>query len=73
MRNRAVKSAIKTQMKKVIRNIEANNKEGVVQELNKAYSCLDKAVIKGIIHKNKAARLKARLAKRAFKAIAQAA
>ncbi|GAB4433740.1 MAG: hypothetical protein OHK0040_04440 [bacterium] len=71
-RNKSVKSAIKTQIKKVRSAIEAKNEEAVKTELTKVQSCLDKAAIKGIIHKNKAARHKARLAKRAAKITAAA-
>lgn len=66
-RNKSVKSAIKTQIKKVRSAIEAKNVEAVKTELTNVQSCLDKAAVKGIIHKNKAARHKARLAKRAAK------
>jgi len=40
--------------------MESENKE---EALKKAYSVLDKAVKKGVIHKNAAARKKSRLAK----------
>jgi len=66
-RNKAVKSAIKTQLKKVRVAIEAKDVEAVKKELTNAQSCVDKAAVKGITHKNKASRHKARLAKRAAK------
>lgn len=65
LRNKSVKSAIKTQLKKVRVAIDAKDVETVKNELTKAQSLLDKAAVKGVIHKNKAARHKARLAKRA--------
>ncbi len=71
-RNKSVKSAIKTQLKKVRTAIEAKSIDDVKNELIKAQSCLDKAAVKGIIHKNKAARHKARLAKKAAKLFTQA-
>ena len=57
LRNKAVKSYVRTMIKKVL---ESENKE---EALKKAYSALDKAVKKGVIHKNAAARKKSRLAK----------
>lgn len=66
-RNKSTKSAIKTQLKKVRVAIEAKDVDAVKKELINAQSCLDKAAVKGIIHKNKASRHKARLAKRAAK------
>lgn len=71
-RNKSVKSAIKTQIKKVRTAIEAKNVEAIKSELINVQSCLDKAAVKGVIHKNKAARHKARLAKRAAKVTAAA-
>ena len=52
-------SALKTQIKKVR---EAQNKEDGSAEYKKASSMLDKLVIKGKIHKNKAANQKSKLA-----------
>ncbi|MBL8066288.1 MAG: 30S ribosomal protein S20 [Chthonomonadaceae bacterium] len=55
--NTAAKSAIKTYIKKA-------KKEGAGAEtLTQAVKALDKAVQKGVIHKNQAARRKSRLAK----------
>ncbi len=53
-------NAYKAAIKKVK---EAKTAEKVEQAVKKAYSKLDKAVKKKIIHKNKAARLKAGVAK----------
>lgn len=58
-KNRYVKRTIGTMTKK-IKNAE--NKEEMEKLLPDAYSVLDKAVKKGVIHKNNAARRKARLA-----------
>lgn len=61
-RNVAVKSAIKTAIKKVYENIQNKAEEAQLKEsVSKAYSLLDRAVSKGIIHKNTAARRKSRL------------
>lgn len=57
------KSALKTAMKKVFAAVEAKDKETAMQAYNVANSKLDKAVAKGIHHKNYASRQKSRLAK----------
>jgi len=63
-RNTSYKSMMKTSIKKV-RAI--TDKEVVQQELKKTYSLLDKLGAKGIIHKNKVANKKSKLAKYANK------
>lgn len=62
LRNKIVKSRIKTQVKK-LRLMISQKKEGsaFTQELTRLYQLVDKAVAKGVIHKNKSARLKSRL------------
>jgi len=60
--NTGVRSALKTHIKKV--KVAAKTGEANVQEnLIAAISALDKAVQRGIIHKNQAARRKSRIAK----------
>lgn len=59
-RNIAVKSAVRTAIKKVL---SANDDAARTESLNQAYSLIDKAVLKGIIHKNTAARYKSKIAK----------
>lgn len=59
----AQKSALKTSIKAVLAAVEANDKDAAVAALNNANSKLDKAVAKGIHHKNYATRQKSRLAK----------
>ena len=61
--NNSYKSALKTAIKKVKTAVEAGDKEAAVAALNTANSKLDKAVAKGIHHKNYATRQKSRLAK----------
>lgn len=56
------KSALKTSIKKVIKAVEANDKEAAVQAYAQCCSKLDKAVSKGFKHKNYANNQKARLA-----------
>lgn len=57
------KSALKTSIKKVLAAVEANDKEAAVKAFAECNSKLDKAVAKGVHHKNYANRQKARLAK----------
>jgi small subunit ribosomal protein S20 len=65
MYNQVVKSQIKTHVKKMrLMLAETDNKTGSASmggEICKSYKLIDKAVSKGVIHKNKAARLKSRL------------
>ena len=61
-RNRAYRSKIKTYIKKAEEAIEKG--EGAEEAVREAISLLDKAVSKGIIHPNKAARKKSSLMKK---------
>lgn len=61
-RNQAVKSRVKTMVKKVLAAVEVKEIEAANAALSVAYKELDKAVTKGIIKKNTASRKKARLA-----------
>lgn len=56
------KSALKSSIKKVLAAVDANDKEAAVSAYNDCCSKLDKAVSKGIHHKNYASRQKSRLA-----------
>ena len=56
LRNKMIKSAVKTAIKKVDAAIAANDKELAVAELAKATSAIDKAASKGVYHKNTASR-----------------
>lgn len=61
-RNQAVKSRVKTMVKKVLSAVEVKEVEAANAALSVAYKELDKAVTKGIMKKNTASRKKARLA-----------
>lgn len=65
-RNRMVKSSLRTAVRKFV---EAGS-EDAAAKLNEAFRALDKAASKGVIHKNTAARKKARLAKKLAKVTA---
>ncbi|HOK40878.1 MAG TPA: 30S ribosomal protein S20 [bacterium] len=62
-RNSQVKKEIRTYLKKTRSLISDNNGENVEKILRTTFSKLDKAAKSGIIHKNKANRLKSKLAK----------
>lgn len=66
LRNRMIKSAMKTQIKKFDTAVVAGNAD--VKLLSVTQGAVDKAAAKGVIHKNAANRKKARLAKRMAKA-----
>lgn len=61
--NTSNKSRLKTEMKKVMKAVEAKDKELALKTLNECNSLLDKAENKHLKHKNYVARQKARLAK----------
>ena len=60
-RNVAFKSSIKTAVKRVLELAQGEDKEALNASLSKVYQLCDKAVSKGILHKNTAARKKSRL------------
>ncbi|XJZ26287.1 30S ribosomal protein S20 [Bacillota bacterium Lsc_1132] len=62
--NTAVKSAMRTAVKKVEAAIATNDSAASKDVFANAASNLDKAAAKGLIHKNAAARKKARLMKK---------
>lgn len=62
LRNIAVKTSVKNAVKKVYDAIKAAAGEEKIQAaVNNAYSLIDKAVSKGVLHKNTAARKKSRI------------
>ncbi len=62
VRNRAWKSTVRTFRNKVDDAVGAGDAAGAQVALREAYSVIDKAVVKGVLHKNSAARKKATLA-----------
>ncbi|MBP3885891.1 MAG: 30S ribosomal protein S20 [Olsenella sp.] len=58
IRNKAVRSELKTAVKKVRVAVDAKDLEVAQDAANKAGRLLDKAASKGIIHKNQAAKRK---------------
>lgn len=63
MRNKMIKSAVKTSVKKVGAAVQSNNKELASAALISAVRTLDKACSKGVFHKNTVSRKKSRLYK----------
>jgi small subunit ribosomal protein S20 len=61
LRNTAWKSSVKTAVKKVLDLAVADDKKALDTAVSKVYQLCDKAVGKGILHKNTAARKKSRL------------
>jgi len=62
-RNKAIKSAVKTAIKKVDAAVAAKDKEAASAALLAATAAIDKAATKGVYHKNTASRKVSRLAK----------
>lgn len=62
-RNKAIRSNVKTVVKKVYAAIEAKDKEAAAAALLVATSTIDKATSKGVYHKNYASRKISRLSK----------
>lgn len=60
----AMRSRMRTQIKKVIKAIESGDKEAAQASFRQAVPVIDAMTGKGIIHRNKAARHKSRLNKR---------
>ncbi len=61
-RNRSVRSAVKTQVKKVIVAVDAKDLAAAQTALVVAAKAIDKATAKGVYHKKTAARKKSTLA-----------
>ena len=60
-RNVAFKTSIKTAIKKALALATESDKEALNASISRVYQLCDKAVSKGILHKNTAARKKSRL------------
>ncbi len=66
-RNRSVKSAIRTELKKARKGIAASPADAVAH-VKAASGAVDRAASKGVIPKKRASRLKSRIARAAAKA-----
>ena len=65
LRNKSVKSALKTAVRRVRAAADSGDKAAAQVELVAASRSLDKAASKGVIHTNQAANRKSAIAKRA--------
>jgi len=64
LRNKRLKSALRTVIRKFEHALTSANREEAAAALKKALVAIDKAATKGILHKNNAARKKSRLSRR---------
>lgn len=62
-RNKAIKSGVKTSIKKVYAAIEAGDKAAAQAALVECTATIDKATSKGVFHKNTSSRKVSRLSK----------
>jgi len=65
LRNKSVKSSLKTAIRKFREAADAGDKETATAAMRAASRALDKAASKGVIHKNQAANKKSAMAIRA--------
>jgi small subunit ribosomal protein S20 len=65
LRNKSVKSSVKTAIRKFREAADAGEKDKAIELLQAASRQLDKAASKGVIHTNQAANKKSAMAKRA--------
>ena len=63
-RNKADRSTLKTHIKRFLSTVESGDKDAAQTVYRETAQAFDKAASKGIIHKNKAANVKSRLAKK---------
>jgi small subunit ribosomal protein S20 len=64
LRNKAVKSSLKTSVRRFREAAAAGDRDGALTALHDASRALDKAASKGVIHANQAANRKSAMAKR---------
>ena len=64
-RNQAVRSSVRTLVKKVREAIESRDREAIERKIREVNRLLDKAVTKGVLKRNTASRKLARLARAA--------
>ena len=62
-RNKAIKSRVKTYVKKVYAAIESGDKAAATEELKQATKVIEMAATKGVYHKNNASRKVSRISK----------
>lgn len=72
-RNRAARSVLRTAIRRVHEAIDSGDAKEIEQAINGADSVIGRTAIKGVIHSNRASRLKSRLRVRANRAMSDAA
>jgi len=65
LRNRVLRGRTRTLLKQARQSVAAGDADGMQAATSVAVSAVDRAVSKGLFHKNKAARLKSRLVRQA--------
>lgn len=63
VRNQAIRSAVRTEIRKLRALIEAGDKSAAEAQLRVASRALDKSVSKGVFHRNNAANKKSKLSR----------
>ncbi len=63
-RNQRVKSTMRTAIRNFENSLENGSEEEMSEALRKAVSCIDRAVSKGVLHRNTADRRKSKLHRR---------
>jgi len=61
LRNKQVKSQMRSAIRRFVASVESDAGEDLQGRLNEAVSMIDRAVSKGVVHKNQAARKKSQL------------
>jgi len=72
MRNRVIKTSVKTEVRRFLAALEGGDTQAAKSEFRAVASVLDRAVGRGVLHRNTAARRKSRLAARLNQAAAPA-
>ena len=72
LRNRAVRSATRTYVRKALAEIASGESNPTAEVIRQAISAIDRAAKKGVIHANNAARRKSRLMKKLNQQASQA-
>ncbi len=61
--NVAIKTEVKTLIKKVADNVSKKDSKGALEAAKEAFACIDRATTKNIYHLNNAARKKSRISR----------
>lgn len=64
MRNTSIKTHVKTKVKAVLKSVKDKDIEGAKSALTSVIPVIDKASVKGVLHKNTASRKISRLTKK---------